>query len=105
VVILLLLKGLLHDEASSSGNSVDKLSNPLPQQSKIRPPSIFISEVTHRAHRKDSEHCILSEDWNPVLKNPQQILGVRVPLNHGDAPRCTIGGGLMYAIVFQWESD
>ena len=73
-----------------------------PDSQKSGPPSIFISKVTHRGHRKDTEHCLLSEDWDPVLKNPQQILGVRVPLTHGDAPRCRIGGGLMYAIVFQW---
>jgi hypothetical protein len=35
---------------------------------------VIISEVTPTSHNRDLEKCLLSEEWNPVSKNWQQIL-------------------------------
>jgi hypothetical protein len=57
MISLLLLNGLFHVAVSSSGNSGNKLlTTSLSRELIIRPPSISISKVTHKAHRKDSEH-------------------------------------------------
>ena len=37
-------------------------------------PHILISRVTPRSHNQDPEYCLLSEEHNPVLRNPQQTL-------------------------------
>jgi len=37
-------------------------------------PSIIISEGTPIYHNRDAEYCLVPEEWNPVQKNPKQIL-------------------------------
>jgi hypothetical protein len=61
-------------------SSIDYWFGP-PCDPLIRGPPIVISKLTPRSHNRDSEYCILSEEWGPVQKNPQQSLAF-----------CTFGG-------------
>lgn len=35
---------------------------------------MIVSEVAPISHNRDPEYCFLPEEWNPVQKNPKQIL-------------------------------
>ena len=48
-----------------------RLHSPPPQ--RPRPP-IIINEITPRWHNRHPKHYRLLKEWNPVRKNPQQIL-------------------------------
>jgi hypothetical protein len=46
---------------------------------------MVVKEITSRSNNRDTEPCIIVEEWNPLRKNPQNILSflyVRDPLTH-----------------------
>jgi hypothetical protein len=66
---------------------------------------VIISEVTPRSHNRDQE-CLLffSEEWNPVRKNPQQIvafcmLGAPTQWGLPGALSTPLGGGFLDLLI------
>ena len=53
--------------------------------SRIRGPPKVTSKVTPRSHNRDPEYCLLSEERDPVQKNPQRILAFFTFGGHGDS--------------------
>ena len=46
---------------------LNRYATPGPTHNQV--PCIIISEVTPRSHSRNPDYCLLSEYWNPVLKN------------------------------------
>jgi hypothetical protein len=60
----------LHLRPRSQSGSTDNRSGVSPRLDN-RGRLIIISEITPRRHNRDPEYCLLSEERNPFLNNPQ----------------------------------
>ena len=96
-----MLRVLMHGP-SSKDNRLENMSPPL-NNSIIWDPPVLISGVNPTDCNRDSEYCLLSEDWNPDQKKLQQTVEfstVLCPPNTGCIPCHRTSRVLFYTTVW-----